>query len=334
MFAPDVPSYRIDLRRPPAQRWAEVIAADREDARRLAEEAGAEFAHVPNVARWAFDRLYRAFGGLYRGELEAWAAGLGLSLGTVTMLNCAYELSHLRWPRLFGCTAGVRLVEGLGLVHVRNLDWPLATMGAATRLFRFLDGSREFVTVGVPGQVGVLSGMVPGGYSATINWAPPAAFPTFEFGPAFLLRDTLEKCDRYDDAVRRLEQTVLSTSVFFTVCGTEPGEACVIERTARAAVVRPLEGVVVQANHHVAPRFAANNADLDDAAEGEEEFTREGSCSRMDALARALAETPAPCSLGEAARVLDVPRVLNSLTCQQMVFCPRAGQVLAWRRAG
>src|SRR5258708_7349878 len=62
------------------------------------------------------------------------------SRGTVTMLNCAYELSHMRWPKLFGCTAGVRRVEGLGMIHVRNLDWPLASMGEATRLFRFHSG--------------------------------------------------------------------------------------------------------------------------------------------------------------------------------------------------
>src|SRR4029077_10256159 len=160
---------------------------------------------------------------------------LGVSLGTVTVLNCAYELSHLRWPKLFGCTAGVRWVEGLGLVHVRTLDWPLATMGAATRLFHFRRGARAFVSVGVPGHVGVLSGMLPGAYSVTINWAPPAAFPNFDFGPTFLLRDVLETCDTSAQAVETLERTRLSTSAFFTVCGVEQDEACVVERTQRAA---------------------------------------------------------------------------------------------------
>src|SRR6185369_4971423 len=99
---------------------------------------------------------------------------------------------------------------------------------------------REFVSVGVPGQVGVLSGMLPKAYSVTINWAPPASFPSFDFGPAFLVRDTLETCDTYDAAVHALEQTKLSTSVFFTVCGTEKDQACVIERTHNTAEVRPL----------------------------------------------------------------------------------------------
>jgi predicted choloylglycine hydrolase len=254
-------------------------------------------------------------------------------VGTVTLLNCAYELSHFRLPRPFGCTAGIRWAEGAGPVHVRNLDWPLAGLGDATCLFRFHRGNRGFVVVGVPGQVGVLSGMLPGAYSATINWAPPAGQPRFRFGPAFLLRDTLETRDHYDAAVESLRKTPLSASVFFTVCGTEPGQACVIERTPRSAVVRPLDGLaLVQANHHVAARFAANNADLDDVAEDEQEFSRQGSAARAEALAQALAARAEPAALEEAARVLDVGPVLNKFTCQQMAFCPRTGEVRVWRR--
>jgi hypothetical protein len=335
MFGADVPTYRIDLAHAEPKRWAEVISSENEFAGRLVEEAGAEFRRVPELLRRLFARLYQAFGGLYRREMSAWADALGVSLGTVTMLNCAYELSHLRWPKLFGCTAGVRWLDGAGLVHLRNLDWPLATMGAATRLFRFYRGAREFVSVGVPGHVGVLSGMVPGAYSVTINWAPPASFPSFDFGPAFLLRDTLETCDNYEAVVRSLTRTPLSTSVFFTVCGTERGQACVIERTQHEAVVRPMTGpVLVQANHHVAERFARNNDELHEVVEGEEEFSLEGSGCRADTLAGALAGIRLPGTLASAAEVLDVPTVLNKLTCQQMAFCPRTGEVLVWRRAG
>lgn len=332
MFSADVPTYALNLEQEEARRWAEVIAGEKVVAGRLIQEAGRAFARVPELLRWVFARLYQASGGLYRGEIAAWAEALGVSAGTVTILNCAYELSHLRWPRLFGCTAGVRWVEGLGMVHVRNLDWPLATMGAATRLFRFRRGPREFVSVGVPGQVGVLSGMLPGAYSVTINWAPPAAFPSFDFGPTFLLRDTLETCDNYDSAVEVLSRTRLSTSVFFTVCGTEKDQACVIERTQRDAVVRPMPGpVLVQANHHVAGKYARNNDDLLEVVEGEEEFSLEGSGRRADTLAGALAAVGS-CRLEDAAVVLAVPTILNSLTCQQMVFCPRTGAVKVWRR--
>jgi predicted choloylglycine hydrolase len=335
MFHSDVTTYRIDLEQSESERWATVIAREKDAAAALVKEAAQEFERVPELVRWIFARLYQRFGGLYRDEMAAWASGLGVSLGTVTMLNCAYELSHLPELKILGCTTGVRWLDGLGMVHVRNLDWPLATMGAATRLFRFHRGSREFVSVGVPGQVGVLSGMRPGGYSVTINWAPPAAFPSFEFGPAFLLRDTLENCDSFDAAVNVLEHTTLSTSVFYTVCGTEKDQACVIERGPQAAVVRPLTGPpLVQANHHSANRFAKNNAKLPARDSDEPEFSIWGSSLRAERLGHGLAALAGSCPLENTVEALNLPAVLNRFTCQQMAFCPRTGDVKVWRRGG
>jgi hypothetical protein len=333
MFNSDTPTYSIDLRCDESRRWLDVLAAERETARQLFDEAAAVFEKVPRLLRWVFARLYESKGGLYVDEIRSWSSGVGVSEGTAVMLNCAYELSHLRVPKIFGCTAGVRWVEGIGMVHVRNLDWPLPGMGPATRVFRFHRDGRSFVSASVPGQVGILSGMLPGAYSVTINWAPPVSFPTFEFGPTFLLRDVLETCDTYDLAVHRLTSTLLSTSVFFTVCGVEKGQACVIERTASDAEVRPMRGTaLVQANHHVAARFAKNNADIVSVPEGEEEFSLEGSGVRVDQLCGALDHRSSPRSLDDAATALNATNVLNKFTVQQMVFCPGTGEVKVWRR--
>jgi hypothetical protein len=323
-----VSTYLIDLARDEPTRWQEVISRERGVASSLVQAVASEFERVPEILRWIFARLYHAFGGLYRDEIRAWAEALGLSLGTATILSCAYELSHVRLPKVFGCTTGVRWADGLGMVHARTLDWPLAGMGPATRLFRFRRGAREFVAVGVPSQVSVLSGMVPGAYSVSINWAPPAAMPSFDFGPAFLVRHTLESCDSYGAAVKALRRTPLSTSVFFAVCGTERGQACVIERTQRAAAVRELAGpALAQANHHVAARFVRNNRVL---REVEEEGFQADSERRAEALGRALAEAGPPGTLDEVAGLLDAPPVCNRYTVQRMAFCPRTGDVRLW----
>jgi hypothetical protein len=63
------------------------------------------------------------------------------------------------------------------------------TMGQAVEYIeqrRYLQPAilREFVTVGVPGLVGALSGMVPGAYSVTINYALPTFMPGFAFSPS------------------------------------------------------------------------------------------------------------------------------------------------------
>lgn len=333
MFVAETPVHVVDLALPEQERWAEVIASERTTALALIERAAADLKRVPEVCRWGFAQLYRAFGGLYQGEIKAWADALGVSFGTATMLNCLYELSHLPQPKWFGCTAGVRWLDGLGLVHVRTLDWPVAGMGEATRLFRFRRGRREFIVVGVPGSVGVLSGMLPEAYSVTINWAPPGALPTFaDFGPTFLLREVLETCDSYSAAVDRLSSTRLSTSVFFTVCGTGKDEACVIERTQREAVLRPIAGgVLVQANHHIAGALAKNNDAILEVPPEEEVFSLDGSGKRVAILESSLAGLPAACTLEDAAAPLDIPTVLNSQTCQKMVMCPRSGEIKVWR---
>jgi predicted choloylglycine hydrolase len=322
-----VPEYIIDLGKSENERWADVIANEKVVARNLVAEAANEFEKVPEVLRWIFAHVYQVMGGLHQDEIAAWAKGLEVSLGTATMLNCAYELSHLRWPKFLGCTAGVRWIDGLGMVHVRTLDWPLPSIADATRLFRFRRGEREFVVVGACGHVGVLSGMLPGDYSVTINWAPPAGFPTFDFGPTFLLRYALEKCDTFDAVVKMLRDTRLSTSVFFTICGVEKGQACVIERTQREAIVRPLaDGVVAQANHHVAQKFIKNNKTL---AEVEEATFEADSVCRIEALDRALREAGS-CSFEQLANLLNRPPVLNLYTCQQMIFCPSTETVNVW----
>jgi predicted choloylglycine hydrolase len=288
-----------------------------------------------------FARLYQAFGGLYVNEMKAWAEALDVSMGTATMLNCAYELSQIHVPTRLkpGCTAGARWVESLGMVHARSLDWPLPGMGSATRVFRFRKGQREFVVVGVPGQVGVLSGMVPRGYSVTINWAPPATQPSFsDFGPTFLLRQTLETCDTFADAVEKLWRTPLSASVFFTVCGIARAQACVIERTRYESAIRKPDdgGAVVQANHHLAQKFAKNNNQVIDVPPEEEEFSLRGSSERYEILRgelRKLSTTTMPTrTLDDVRAALQIPSVLNRYTTQQMVFCPLTGDVKVWSR--
>ena len=332
MFTSQTPEHVVDLDLPEAERWAKTIAAEKENARKLIDRAAADLERVPRIARWSFGQLYRMFGGLYQGEIKAWAEALGVSVGTATMLNCLYELSHLPQPKFLGCTAGVRWIEGHGMVHVRTLDWPIEGMGEVTRLFRFKKGDREFLSVAMPGQVGMLSGMLPGAYSVTINWAPPAALPNFEFGPGFLLRDVFETCDTFAAAVERLQNTPLSTSVFYTVCGTEKNQACVIERTQRGAAVRPFANpALVQANHHIAPTFAKNNEAIREVPPEEEVFSIDGSSKRVTIMQERLAALPSACSLEAAAAPLDIPTVLNSQTCQKMVFCPASGEIKVWR---
>lgn len=337
MWTSEIPTYLIDLQQDEATRWNEVIACEKTAALRLAAEAALEFESIPEVARWLFGKWYELSQGPYLQEINAWARALDLSPGAVTMLNCLYELSQLRVgspaSRLLGCTAGVRWLDHLGVVHARTLDWPLTHLGNATRLFRFRCGPREFISVGILGYLGVLSGMVPQRYSATINWAPPSSLPSFNRGPASVLRQTLEECESYAEAVERLTHTPLSASVFYTVAGVEPGQACVIERTRFKAVVHQAgQGVITQANHHVAEQFAWSNQDLCEIETSEEESVYDNSLRRARMLEKALADFQSSGGLEDFVAALSLEPVLNENTYQKMIFCPRTGEVKVWRR--
>jgi hypothetical protein len=324
------PAYDIDLRAPERERWKPVIDKEATLARRLADEALRAIGGFYKWLHWPVGavpgRVYRLMGGLYVDELRAWGEAMNFWPSALALINCAYELSHLDPSYKMGCTAGARWIDPLGMVHVRNLDWHPSTLGRGTRIFRFHGPDHDFVTVGFPGFVGVLSGMVPRRYSVTINWAPPQGIPNFEFSPAFLLRRTLETCGTYEAAIRRLETTRLSTSAFFTVVGAERGQACVIERTKVSARMRRAMGdVIVHANDYMAVDFAGSNEAIRRVAPDEVESEYLCSQRRRVQLHEALASLPGAGSEDALMALLRRPPLLNDQTCQQMIFYPTSG---------
>ena len=337
MYTEKLKSYVIDLDDDESERWRKVIHQERSAMRALAEEAIEDMKEMSSltmspVLHYLFSLFYRTSGGRYFRELKSIADAMGVSASLATVMNCTYELSHYgEWVSPFGCTAGAHWVDGLGMVHARNMDWPLENIGKATRLFRFVEGSREFLSVGIAGFVGVLSGMVPGSYSVTINWAPPTEAPRFDWGPSFLLREVLATCDTYEEAVEELSTSSLATSVFFLVCGTQKGQACVIERTQDLYALREMgRGPLVQANHHVLRDFLDNNASLhEEDVDGCNVY--EDSHDRRMCLQRELKKVKRAQSLDEIGKCLDVEPVHNEFSYQQMVFHPESGEVKVWR---
>lgn len=343
MYTQKIKCYDVDLTISPRNRWREIINEERVPAKRLAKKAlNDAYAAIDNVTpRWVPARVknfafktvskavayaYRFAGGRYFSEMAEWAKALEISSAEAVLLNCTYELSSM-------CTAGVLNSPTLGMVHVRNLDWPLTGIGNATRLFRFHTDTHEFVVVGILGHVGVFSGMIPGSYSVTINWAPPEGTPTLDFGPSFLLREVLETCQTYSEAVYALTHTPLSSPVFYLVCGSEPGQACVVERTKRSYAIRRMaQSTLVQANHHISNKFGERNTQIESLdPEVEKMSVLDYSKVRMDGLDRALKHVTYDGTIEEVAACLDEKFVCNEQSFQKMLFVPSEGIAQVWR---
>jgi len=229
----------------------------------------------------------------------------------------------------FGCTAGICSHPELGMLHFRTLDWEYLTqIGASTRIYRFHKRKRMFVVIGILGLAGALSGMLRGAYSVSINYAPSVKDPGFDFGPLFLLREVLEECDSYGEAVSCLKSTPLSSNVFFTVCGAKREEGCIIERTRNSSSVREYDcEPIVQGNHFHAKRFLQHNEPFED-----NEFICD-SIEREKKLASRLGKAKKSDSLESVFRLADVLPVRNEDTRQKMLFHPKTGDFLLSRLA-
>jgi Acyl-coenzyme A:6-aminopenicillanic acid acyl-transferase len=336
-------AYTIDLSLREEERWQEVIRGEGRVTKALFKEVREQIGPVARLAGRPFAAAYERAGGRYVREMRSWCETLGFSMGDMTLMQCSYELSQLfhlpgvlkqkARKNIFGCTAGIRRGRNGRMHHVRTMDWPLDRGAGATRLFVFRRGRRRFVTVGLTGMVGVLSGMLPKAYSATINWAAPDGLPSMQrLGVLFLLRETFEQCDSYNEAVHMLKKSPVATNVFFVVCGAKRGQACVIERTRGTARVRYFDGApLVQANHYMTKDFRGLNAVIDEEDEDGgtiHEFSRH----RSDSLACRLAASPSVGALDRYAKVLGYYPVGNENTVHRMVFCPASGNFAVWAR--
>lgn len=300
----------------------DIIEGHAEEARVLLKNAleplNAYTGKIASIIEWILFRGYTLSGGLYTDEIAQWAKALGVRERDILTANVSYELAQAgrllaaRFPAV-GCTSTVMDSPEHGLVHVRNMDWDLKGMGR-TSIVRLLKGKdREVVSVTNPGFVGILSGMVPGNFSITINWVPSTRRPRFDFGPVFLVRWVLENAKNFDAAVAYLSGTPLSSSVLFTVCGVN--HACVIERTCKDSDIRWYDDEpLVVCNHYITEAF--DNLNVEDEST---EYSRERYQKALRAARRFKGKT-----LERMFKVLSGEDCLNELTAQQMVFAPAA----------
>jgi peptidoglycan/xylan/chitin deacetylase (PgdA/CDA1 family) len=173
----------------------------------------------------------------YRSEIAAISAALGFS--GVWFLNGSYQ---------WGCTAYAREADAPWLV--RTLDWPFPGLGRHVEIARMAGQAGEYYSVTWPGFVGVLTGMAPGRFAASINQAPmwrrtrhpwmrpvdmmanaAATWPVRHMPPDQLLRHVFETAEDFAGARQLLETTPIARPVIYTLAGCKAGERCIIERT-------------------------------------------------------------------------------------------------------
>jgi hypothetical protein len=167
--------------------------------------------------------------------------------GGVWFVNASYE---------WGCTT--RIDAAPTPVLRRSLDWPFPGLGRHVEVALQDGGAGTYANVTWPGAVGVLTAVAPRRFAAAINQAPmfrrtrglallPVDFiwngvetlrDTGRWPAAHLLRHVFDTCVSFEEAVEVLSTFPLAKPALYSIVGTEPSQACLIERTQTEAVIR------------------------------------------------------------------------------------------------
>lgn len=200
-------------------------------------------------------------------EVAAVAAGIGQP--GAYLLNLSFE---------WGCTCGV--LDAPAPVMLRILDWgSLPGLGETLCVVRQNGPAGDWLNIGWPGLAGAITALAPGRFAVAINQPPlpltrlgaaarrrgwrttgkladwsasrPAIWRSRALPPAHLLRIACDTAPDYAAALAMLRDAPIATAVTFTLAGTRPGEAVVIERTRDRTALRGGPGLAA-ANHWTA----------------------------------------------------------------------------------
>jgi hypothetical protein len=198
-----------------------------------------------------------------RAEIAAVAAAVGRP--GATLLNLSYE---------WGCTCGIQ--ADAAPVMLRVLDWDLEGLGETLCVIRQSGPAGEWLHIGWPGLAGAITALAPGRFAIAINQPPlpltrlgaaarraglrvpgvladwaaarPAAWRSRALPPAHLLRLVCDEAPDFATALARLRDTPLAAAATFSLAGTAPGQAAVVEREPGVQAVQ--EGAKLAAANH------------------------------------------------------------------------------------
>ncbi|XP_056130559.1 N-acylethanolamine-hydrolyzing acid amidase-like [Lampris incognitus] len=244
------PVVNISLDDNPEMRWAPLLKVYDID---YLKKAAAEVIDttVPKWVHQAFAPVVVALEKYipqpYAGEIRGMASHLGARLSDIIMLNFAYEISAF-------CTSIIAQDTNGHVYHGRNLDYPHDVLRNLTVNVNFLkNGEVVYCGTSFAGYVGLWTGQSPNKFTISGDqrgkehwwewWKNVVSAFLLRRSPvSWLVRETLEGAENFQDAVMRLSKIPIITGVYYIVAGVRAGEGAVITRDRKGpADIWPLE---------------------------------------------------------------------------------------------
>ncbi|XP_049588665.1 N-acylethanolamine-hydrolyzing acid amidase [Syngnathus scovelli] len=252
-FAP--PTIDINLDDDPQVRWLPLFKAFDSDFLKKAAQEVID-STIPKWLHKVLRALVKASEKFilpkpYGEEIRGMASHVGASLSDIILLNFAYEATAF-------CTSIVAQDKAGNLYHGRNLDYPQSVLRNLTVNVNFRkNGKISYIGTTFAGYVGLWTGQSP--YKFTVSgdqrdkghrwdfWKNMfSAFMLRRSLVSWLVRETLEKAEDFEDAALRLSKIPIITGVYYIVAGARAGEGLVITRDRKGPAdiwpLNPLQG--------------------------------------------------------------------------------------------
>ncbi|KAG9354411.1 hypothetical protein JZ751_001120 [Albula glossodonta] len=242
------PLVNISLDLLPEERWLPLVNIFnvkylRESATRIIDTT------VPKWVHHAITPIVEALESYipqpYAGEIRGMASFYGAGISDVILLNFAYEITAF-------CTSVVAQDTKGHLYHGRNLDYPHVDIlrNLTIDILFIKNGEVVYRGTSFAGYVGLWTGQSASKFTVSGNernqghwWENVISAILLKSSPvSWLVRETLEEAENFQDAVMRLSKVPIITDVYYIVAGVRPAEGVVITRNRRgAADIWPLD---------------------------------------------------------------------------------------------
>lgn len=231
------PEFTVDLRKPPEERWSEVVAYFREPMSRVFRQMTEEMLPALGSAGTFFMDPLTAlnFPEHIKSEICSIAREVGVQCNHLKIIQLAYELNA-------ACTSIGAVFPG-GAKLFRTMDWELSLLQELSATFHFVGDDFKYSASSWAGYVGVLTGVRAAssksdGLAISVNfrrrtnsplshgvvWGKVFGMVTGAETVGFLLRRVLggRAFASHRAAVEELSERRLAAPVYFTVVGVRP----------------------------------------------------------------------------------------------------------------
>lgn len=185
--------------------------------------------------------------------------------------HAAHDLGHaMQDYMLVGCSSfatwGSQSADSTLLIG-RNFDFYVGDAFAENKLVTFChpDKGHNFVSIGWPGMIGVLSGMNEAGLTVTIN-AAKSAMPTSSATPiSILTREILQYASNIEEALAIAQKRKTFVSESILIGSAKDGRAAIIEKSPEKTVLftGKEKDRIICTNHYQSEEFSNDERNME-----------------------------------------------------------------------